>query len=389
MQEKAADGRPDGMTAHEESRIGVRAVLRDAWRQYLRESRRLLPAALVLALGTSLFGFALDYLFGGFFGAVGTVLVGGLMLFLVPIWLQALDLQESADARAGEAEDTFGEALAQLRPRLLAVTGAAVLLYVAMFVGMLLLVVPAFVIGTRYSQIVPAMVCERLGIRAAFRRSRELTRGRGRTIWGVYAVAVLIAGPFYVVPAVAFGILLSPDYADFLRALVAETIAAPFMALVLTSVYMRLANVPHVEAEAASGPVSAFSGERRVPAVAGRLLALAGAILLPIGLSRPFGESAGDAYALYKATDLLATEIAVAVAALILVSFVSRTRVPLFALAIFGSFELGQWLFDKPFLSQYGLGGFLLLGGSIAITAGALIALLARPAAERRTLQLG
>jgi hypothetical protein len=344
-----------------------------AFRLYRRQWRQLIPSALVLTLGVSLFALLLDILVGGTAGALGTALVAIFTLFFLPLWLQALDLHERVVA-AGESG--FLAAVAGVRGRLPAISGAMLLIALLETIGFLLLIVPGFVLATRWSLVMPAMIVEGLGVRAGMRRSRELVRGHGWRVFGTILVNGLIVGLPIVGLTLGLAAFLTLDYAEFFRTMTAESLIAPFGALVLTSLYDALAPGDLPEAGRAAHP-TAFSRESKVPAIAGRLLALVGAIMVPLGFFKALLDGTPSGFELLETRDLLATEISVTCVALGVLSFFSRTRAPLLAMSLLGFFSLGQALPDKPIFEAFAAGAYLSLAGALLLCAGCLLALLA------------
>jgi hypothetical protein len=85
----------------------------------------------------------------------------------------------------------------------------------------------------------PAIVVERRGAVEAFGRSYELVRGQGWTVFGVIVVAFLI-----LVGLAFLGALIGAAIADLVGAIVltiiANTLAAPFAALVSSVLFFEL-----------------------------------------------------------------------------------------------------------------------------------------------------
>jgi glycerophosphoryl diester phosphodiesterase family protein len=365
------------------SRVRLRAIFSDALRLYTRQWRHLIPSALVLTLASSILALALDIVLGGAAGTIGTALVGVLTLFFLPLWLQAIDLHTRTASRRRD-ESGFLAALEGVRSRLPAITAAVLLIALLETFGFVLLIVPGFILATRWSLIMPAMIIEGLGVRAGMRRSRELVRGHGWRVFGT----LMLNGLIVAVPVILLTLALAPffadDYAEFFRTITIESLFAPFTALVLTSLYDALAPGDLPELEQASAP-AAFTREAKAPAIIGRALAVTGAALTIIGLFFHFFDLEGSVSAFegLQSTDLLVTEIGVTCIALIGLSFFSRTRLPLLAVAILGFFNLGQTLPDKPLVEHLARGGYLSLGGAIVMCTGAVLALLAPPARPR------
>ena len=63
------------------------------------------------------------------------------------------------------------------------------------FIGLALIIVPAFIFGTLFSVVIPAYVTEKPGIFGAFSRSRALTKGHR---WGIFGLWVLMVVIFYI-----------------------------------------------------------------------------------------------------------------------------------------------------------------------------------------------
>jgi glycerophosphoryl diester phosphodiesterase family protein len=362
------------------SRLKVRAVIGDAARLYRRQWRHLIPSALVVTLGAAMFALVLEVIVGGTAGSIGTAFVAIFTLFFLPLWLQALDLHERVVASEDDA--SFRAAVVGVRGRLPALTGAILLIAFLETLGFLLLLVPGFILAVRWSLTMPAMIIEGLGVRAGMRRSRELVRGNGWRVLGTILLNGLILGIPVIVLTLGFAAFMSLDYAEFFRTITVESLLAPFGALVLTSLYDALAPGDLPEPRHAAVQTS-FSREARVPALAGRLIAIFGAIIVPLSLFKAFFDGTASGFELLETADLLAVELGVACVALGVLSFFSRTRLPLLAIALLGFFSLGQSLPDKPFLEHLASGGYLSLIGSLLLCGGALYALLSPAPSDR------
>ncbi len=73
--------------------------------------------------------------------------------------------------------------------------------------GLVLLIVPAFIFGTLFSIVVPAYIAEKPGIFGAFGRSRALTKGHR---WGIFGLWLLVVVVFYFIVAAMEVPLLMP-----------------------------------------------------------------------------------------------------------------------------------------------------------------------------------
>lgn len=222
----------------------------------------------------------------------------------------------------------------------------------------------------------PAMIIEGLGVRAGMRRSSELVRGNSWRVLGT----IFLNGLIFLVPfltlTLGFASFLTLEYAEFFRTITVESILAPFAALVLTCLYDALAPSDLPEAKRVAAPTS-FSREARLPAIAGRVIAMIGALLVPLSFFKAYADGSPPAFEFLETADLLATEIGVTCLALGVLSFFSRTRLPLMTMAFLGFFLLGQTLPDKPAIEHFATGGYLALVGSICLCTGSVLALLA------------
>ena len=73
--------------------------------------------------------------------------------------------------------------------------GIGIMFYLAVFLGMVLLLVPGLMLLVAWSVAVPAYVVEQTSLTGSFRRSAELTRGNRWRIFGLmilYIVAIVI-----------------------------------------------------------------------------------------------------------------------------------------------------------------------------------------------------
>ena len=139
-----------------------------------------LGTALVASLPTLIF----DYLApDSYFRSIVELIVGQIVsVTLVYGSLQALRGRQV----------TVGECLSQGLKRLGAALGVAILSGIGIALGMILLLVPGFILATMWAVAIPAAVIEEQGVTASLSRSQELTSGRRWRVFGAYLVAGLI-----------------------------------------------------------------------------------------------------------------------------------------------------------------------------------------------------
>jgi hypothetical protein len=139
-----------------------------------------------------------EWLFGPGWWAVS--IAGGLLSLVHMGALTAGAIQHLAGRRA-----SVGEMLASGLRRLVPILLAGVLAILAMYAGLILLVVPGIIFGLMFSLAVPAVMAESLGPVKALGRSRALTRGRRWALLGAFFVTYLVvAGLGFAVVGVSF-----------------------------------------------------------------------------------------------------------------------------------------------------------------------------------------
>jgi hypothetical protein len=210
-------------------------VLDEAWRMYKAHARHLLAIAFVIYLAAAVIA-ALLALAGGTIGA----LLGALVEIVAAFLLQATLVKAVQDVRDGRADLSIGETVSAATPYIASVALASILAGIAIVIGLALIIVPGLYLITIWAVIVPVIVIEGSGALASFGRSQQLVRGRG---WHVFATLVLVYVILLVVNLV-LGLIFSAlprVLGSGLSSIIAGTLIAPFLALVVTLVYYRLA----------------------------------------------------------------------------------------------------------------------------------------------------
>jgi hypothetical protein len=179
------------------------------------------------------------------------VLLGSLVNIIAAFLLQATLVKAVQDVRDGRVDMSIGETVSAATPSLGPVALASILAAIGIWIGLILVIVPGLFLITIWAVIVPVIVIERSGALASFGRSRELVRGRG---WHVFGTIVLV----YVI-LIVVGLVLALIFSALphvlgsgLSQIIAGTLVAPFLALVVTLVYYRLsgtAQTPTVAGE--------------------------------------------------------------------------------------------------------------------------------------------
>jgi hypothetical protein len=202
---------------------------------YKAHARHLLTIAFIIYLIAAVIA-ALLALAGGTIG----VLLGSLVEIVAAFLLQATLVKAVQDVRDGRVDLSVGETMRAATPYIAPVAGASILAGIAITIGLFLVIVPGLYLITIWAVIVPVIVLEGSGALASFGRSHQLLRGRG---WHVFATLVLVFVILIVVNLVLGLIFVALPHVlgNGLSSIISGTVIAPFLALVVTLVYYRLA----------------------------------------------------------------------------------------------------------------------------------------------------
>ena len=205
---------------------------------YRAHALHLMAVAFVIYLAAAIIDGLLS-LAGGFVVALITSVIGLLAAYLV----QAALVKAVQDLRDGRADLSVGETLSAAFPSVLPVAGASILAGIAITIGLILIIVPGLILITIWAVIVPVIVIERSGALASFGRSQSLVRGRGWNVFGTLVLVFLILIVLEIVLASIFS-FAPTSIASGLSTVISGTLVAPFLALVVTSIYYRLVGAP-------------------------------------------------------------------------------------------------------------------------------------------------
>jgi hypothetical protein len=190
--------------------------------------------------------------FGALRGALGGALAAQLLSAAALMVLVGVVSPIVAEAVLGRPA-TFGTAIPRLRGRVGALLLAAVAAGVLPYLGLLLLIVPGIFLWGALALSMPALVLERVGPGEALRRSWRLATPDWWRVWGLRALATVLASVVGSVLSVPFGIAGfaavfrtgSPADAGVLfgigagiAGLVAAILTQPFVAAVIVLIYL-------------------------------------------------------------------------------------------------------------------------------------------------------
>jgi hypothetical protein len=209
-------------------------VLGEAWQLYRAHARHLLAIAFVLYVAAAVLTALLSLA-----GVIGTLL-GSIVELFAAFLLQAALVKAVQDVRDGRADMSISETVSAAVPYLWSVAGASLIAGIAITIGLVLLIVPGLWLITIWAVIVPVIIIERTGALASFGRSRQLVQGYG---WQVFGTLVLVF-VIMIVADIVLGIIflaLPLIWRSGLSTIISGTLVAPFLALVVTLIYYRLA----------------------------------------------------------------------------------------------------------------------------------------------------
>ena len=208
-------------------------VLREAWAMYRRFAAHFLLIAFVLYLVSGIIGALLGL--AGIGGGLAGSVVDLFFLFL----LQAALVKAVQDVRDGRVDLNFSQTLRAALPYVAPVAGAGILAAIGIAIGFVLIIVPGLILLTFWSLIVPAIVIGGVPAMSSFGQSWRTVRGHAWRVFGTFVLVWLIDIVFKVVLSAIF-FALPGSGRDFISSIVAGTLFAPFLAIVVSLIWYRL-----------------------------------------------------------------------------------------------------------------------------------------------------
>ncbi len=206
----------------------------EAWQLYRAHARHLLPIAFIIYVAAAVLAAVLALA-----GVVGALL-GSIVELFAAFLVQAALVKAVQDVRDGRADMSIGETVSAAVPYLWPVAAASLIAGIAITIGLILLIVPGLWLITIWAVIIPVIIIEQSGALQSFGRSRELVRGHG---WHVFGTLVLVFVILLAADIVLGAIFLALPlvWRSVLSTIISGTLVAPFLALVVTLIYYRLA----------------------------------------------------------------------------------------------------------------------------------------------------
>lgn len=133
-------------------------------------------------------------------GLFAATMISALVTMVISALVQGALTRATVAANEGKRA-TIGESLAGALRVIFPLIGLSILWALGVSIGLILIVVPGIILMLMWAVAVPALVVEREGIFAAFRRSAELTKGARWKIFGLTLVMLVIYWLLYAAAA--------------------------------------------------------------------------------------------------------------------------------------------------------------------------------------------
>jgi hypothetical protein len=229
-------------------------VLGEAWALYRRYASHFLVISFVIYLAVAIVT-ALLSLTGAWVGELLGLLFSLFAMFL----LQAALVKAVQDVRDGRVDMDLRETVSAALPYVGPVAIAAILASIGIAIGLALIIVPGLVLLTFWSLIEPHIVIGGSGALESFGRSWRTVRGYAWNVFGTFVLVflILIAADFVIATIL---LVLPAWWRNFISSVVAGTLVAPFLAIVVTLIYYRL-TAAHGDTAEAAAPAAGGYGQ--------------------------------------------------------------------------------------------------------------------------------
>lgn len=212
------------------AQISPGAVLDRALQLFRAHFAVLFPLALAIALVEAIVTYALE--------DTSAAAVGLGVSLVAATFLQGVVAGLVRDVEGGGGERDAGQLLREVAPVLDRLLLVSILAALGAMAGMILFVVPGLILLTIWAVAAPAVVVERVGIAAAFGRSRELVRGNGWQVFGLLLLVVLLV--FAVAFVAALVTAATTDGVGRFAQVLLGAVASPISALATAVLYFEL-----------------------------------------------------------------------------------------------------------------------------------------------------
>lgn len=169
------------------------------------------------------------------------------LFWAVSVLYQGMVVKLVQDVNDGKRDHSIRELVRSVEPVFWKLLAVSLLFGLGVGIGFVFLIIPGLILMVIWAVVAPVMVLERPGVFAAFGRSRELVRGNGWNVFGVFVVVFLGV----IVISVVAGLVADP-LGSVGRALVQWAVnaaAAPLTALSASVLYFALLGRPYQPGE--------------------------------------------------------------------------------------------------------------------------------------------
>jgi len=217
------------------SRISVGEVVSETFRVYRENAGALLGSAVAVFIIVGVLAALLEAT-----DAVIFILLASVVRIAGDTLYMGFVVELVHDVRDGRRDHAVGDLFSAAAPVILPLIAFAILYAIGVMVGLILLIVPGLILLTFWSVGAPAMVVERIGPIAAFRRSWRLVSGDAWSVFGVvFVTALIVLGIGLLLAAIATPIG-DGEIATYVASIVASAITAPVFALAASIMYFDL-----------------------------------------------------------------------------------------------------------------------------------------------------
>jgi hypothetical protein len=193
-------------------------------------ARHLITSAFVLYLVIAVGQAVLVRLFGRF-----SLLLGAIVGIIAAFLLQAALVKAVEDVHDSRAALSLRGTVKAIWPSIWRVAGASILAGIGIAIGLALLIVPGLFLLTIWCLIVPGIVLEGVGVGASFRRSQQLVRGYGGSVFGTIIVVFLLLIAVDLVLALVLAVVPATA-GDAISGIIPGPLVSPFLAVVGTHI---------------------------------------------------------------------------------------------------------------------------------------------------------